>query len=119
MHKVTVNTTENYMILTLKGFMQEQELQTTATEVLAGADRLTPGFTVINDISEFKPATHASAVVPKDTQAAIFRKGIGKVIRVEGEAAVANMQFTRTQREAKATYEVLYAATLDEALTLL
>ncbi len=119
MHEITFDTIKNYMVLTLKGFMQEEEIKEVAAKVISGIDTLTPGFTVINDISEFKPATASAAEVIKGTQAAVFNKGVGRVIRVEGDAALASMQFNRTQKEAKATYEVIHVGTMHEALKLL
>ncbi len=119
MYEITIDTTKNFMILTLKGFMQEEEIQEVATQVISGLDKLTPGFTVINDISEFKPATASASEIIKGAQLAVFKKGVGKVIRVEGDAALARLQFTRTQKEARATYEVIHTETMSEALKLL
>ena len=90
-----------------------------AAKVLSEAEMLTPGFTIINDISDFKPTTASAAEEIKKTQAALFQKDIGKVIRIVGKSVIASMQFSRTQREAEALYEVIEVSSMDEALKLL
>jgi len=119
MYEVTANADKNYMILILKGFMKDEEVREAAAKVLSEADKLTPGFTVINDISELKPTTPSAAEEIKKAQAVLFKKGIGRVIRIVGKSVIASMQFSRTQKEAKASYEAVEVSTMEEALKLL
>jgi hypothetical protein len=79
MYEVTVNTDKNYMVLILKGFMKDEEVKKAAEKVLSEADKLTPNFTVINDISDFKPTTPSAAEEIKKAQAALFRKSISNL----------------------------------------
>lgn len=119
MYEVTVNTDKNYMLLILKGYMKDEEIKAAAAKVLSEADKLIPGFTIINDISEFKPTMPSGAEEIRKTQAAVFQKGIGKVIRIMGKSVIAGMQFSRMQKEAEALYEVIEVPSMDEALKLL
>jgi len=114
--EVTVEPRRNCLIITLKGFMKNQEAEEAAREVMNQARQLEPGFTVVNDISEFKPTTPESAENIRKAQAFVARRGVSRVIRVVGRALVTEMQFRRTQREAAADYEVVEVATLDDAL---
>lgn len=115
MYEVALEPRRNCLVVTLKGFIKDQEAEEAAREVMSLAKELEPGFTVINDISEFKPTTPESAENIRKAQAFVSRLGVERVIRVVGAALVTEMQFRRTQREAGADYEVIEVASIEDA----
>ena len=117
MYKIDVDETKNCLVIVLDGFMSEEEVSEAARKTREAVDRLKPGFSVINDISKFKPTGAESAKEIKAAQAFVASHGVGKVIRVV-DSTLAKMQFSRTQREAAAGYEVLEARSIDEAYGL-
>ena len=58
MYQVIVDKVHNRIVMQLKGFLLEDEMTKAANEVKNGIDILKPNFDVINDISDFKPASH-------------------------------------------------------------
>ncbi|MBN2232369.1 MAG: hypothetical protein JW781_06055 [Deltaproteobacteria bacterium] len=83
------------------------------------AGKLNTGFTIVNDISEFKPSSAEAAEHIKRAQGATFQKGVKRVIRIVGSALVSKMQFSRTQKEANVTYGTVEVGTAEEAQKLL
>ncbi|MBN2724664.1 MAG: hypothetical protein JXR95_11390 [Deltaproteobacteria bacterium] len=119
MYNVKVDTAKKCLFITLEGFMQEDEVKKAADLVVSSLPKLPKGFTVVNDISQFKPASREAGEYIKLAQAAIFQKGVSKVIRVTGKSFVGKLQFERTKKEVNATYETVEVATMEDALKLL
>ncbi len=118
MYKIEANVKKNYLIIQLVGFFSIEKIKEAAQKTKNEADKLKPGFIIINDISKFKPVTPESTVYIKQAQQYLFIKGAKKVIRVV-ENYIANLQFNRTKKEVKADYEVLEVASLEEAMKLI
>ena len=57
MHQVTVDKEKNRIYLQLKGLLQDEEVIEAPNKVKHGFTQIQPKFDIINDISEFRPAT--------------------------------------------------------------
>lgn len=120
MYEVRIAPEKNRMYLTLRGFMMDEELQKAADTVIAEMKKLKPGFTTINDISDFKPATPEGAEHIKRAQKALSDYGMARVIRVVHEKIMGAMQFNRTSREREAAqYLADTAPSVEEAERML
>jgi hypothetical protein len=84
----------------LSGFFQDAEMGPIADKCIAETQKLKAGFDVINDISEFKPATPKGADEIKRAQLFVKQFGVRKVIRVVGEAVLTQAQFDRQSKSA-------------------
>jgi len=118
MYEAKAHPSDGYLLIRLEGMMQMDEAQGVVGMVITEGRRMRPGFTIINDIHRARPAAPEVAEVVKTAQVALYSMGAAHVIRVVGEAASANLQLQRTQREAHAGYEMHTVRTLEEAFAL-
>jgi hypothetical protein len=91
---------KNRLNISLEGFMTDQEVKAAADLVIAEAKKLKPGFSVVNDVSTFSPATPQGTEEIKRAQLFLAANGVGRVVRVVGEASISAMQMQRKSREA-------------------
>ena len=112
MHEVTVFKEKNRLYLLLKGFLKDDEVLEAANKVKSGINELQPGFAIINDISEFSPATPKGREIIKETQIYAAQKNVGQVIRIVGNV-ISRIQFERTSQNAG--YKALSVRSLQEA----
>jgi hypothetical protein len=84
---------------------------------IEGINKLKPGYDVITDISEFKPVGQDTIKEIERGQVYFKKSGIRYGIRVEGEAKLTNLQFSRMGKNVD--YMPNIVATLEEAEKLL
>jgi hypothetical protein len=104
---------KNRLYIVLGGFFQDDEVKQAADKCIAEATKLKAGFGVVNDISEFKPASPKGADEIKRAQLFVKQHGVGRVIRVVGQASLTQSQFDRQGKDAGLQAEV--AATVADA----
>ncbi len=100
MYAITANQTKNRLYMQLKGFMEDDEMHAAAEVLIIEVNKLRPGFDVINDISECKPATKQGSLEIARCQKYVIEHGVRHVMRVLGTNAITRMQFSRTSKEA-------------------
>lgn len=110
---IRADVSRNRLYLVLGGFFQDDEVKQASDKCIAEATRLKPGFGVVNDISEFKPATPQGAEEIKRSQVFVKQHGVGRVIRVVGQASLTQSQFDRQSKDAG--YQAEVAATVADA----
>jgi hypothetical protein len=116
-YKSRADMEKNRLFIYLEGFMSDEELKSAADLVISEAKKLKPGFSTINDISNFKPATPKGAEEISRAQVFLKENGVGHVIRIVGEKVLASIQFKRTQNDAG--YIADHVTTMDDALIIL
>lgn len=116
MYNIQADTDQNLLLLHLEGFMTDQELKEAAQICIEKINKLTSGFSIINDISKLKPATPIGAAEIKRVQSIAAEQGAAKIIRITHNI-VTKMQFHRTSREVG--YQAFEVSTMDEAIRLL
>lgn len=114
---IRADVAKNRLYLVLGGFFADAEMVPIVDKCIAEAKKLKPGFDVINDISEFKPATPKGADEIKRAQIFVKENGVRKVIRVVGEAVLTQAQFDRQGKSAG--YAADTASTVAEAEKIL
>ena len=116
--EIRADAAKNRLYLRLVGTMSDDDAKKVADRIESEIRKLKPGFAVINDISELKPASEAASGHLKRAQDASAKAGVKRVIRVMGTKSITNMQWNRTLRETQGiNAEVV--ATLAEAEKLL
>lgn len=120
-HAVRADVVRNRLYVKFMGFFNDEEARVACAEVVREARRLTSGFAIITDISEFKPATEAGAAEIRSTQTVLGALGVARIIRVVGPNVIPDMQLTRTAREADygAGVRAEKAASVEEAEQML
>ena len=116
--EIEANVALNRLYLQLQGSMSDDQARDVADQIIQEVRKLRPGFAIINDISELKPASPAATEHLRRAQEASVRQGCGRVIRVVGTQAITQMQWSRTL---KAAHHVgaETATTFEEALQML
>jgi hypothetical protein len=116
-YKVWADVPKNRLYLILKGFMPDEMVKAAADLTIEEAKKLQPGFQVINDISELKPASQAGADEIKRAQAFLGSRGVKRVIRiVKPDNVTAKLQFARSSKD---FYKADTAASIEDAESIL
>ena len=118
MHKITSDRNKNRLIIILEGQMDSVEAKEAADEVVQKLEELNAGMEIINDISKFKPSSEEAQNEIIRAQKAAIQKGASRVVRVIG-SVIGKTQFKRLQKEANATYEVIEANSMEDAINFL
>jgi hypothetical protein len=116
-YEIAADTEKNRLLITMTGCMSDEELKDAADAVIREAEKLRPGFSTINDIRAFKPATEDGAAEIVRAQKFLSDHGVGHVVRVIGERSLASLQLKRTQTGAG--YIADHVATMEEAFRIL
>jgi hypothetical protein len=111
-YEVSYNAANNRVYLKLTGFLNMEEAQGAVGRIKASMGKVGPGFTLLNDMLEFKPAAADVQVAIGEAMKIVSAKKPAKVARVA--TAVAGMQFGRIGKE-QAGYEVGTFKTVAEA----
>jgi hypothetical protein len=99
--EIRANLAKNRLYLKLVGAMSDDDAKKVHDAILAEIQKLKPGWAVVNDISELKPASEKASEWLKAAQAASARAGVKRVVRVVGKQAITNLQWNRTLNEAQ------------------
>jgi hypothetical protein len=87
---------KNRLYIKFVGVFNAEEMAAAIPKLNSVVKDLKPGFTVVSDISEYKPSSQETAEQISRGSDNLVKKGMKKLIRVVGESAVAQMQFKRT-----------------------
>ena len=117
MYTARADITKNRLYVKLAGFFDYNEMKASTDKTIQEAKKLKPGFDVINDVSEFKPAGQDMLKEIERAQAFLKQAGVRHAIRVEGKAKLTNVQFSRIGKAVNYVAEIV--ETIEEAETLL
>lgn len=118
-YDVTADTASNTLYIELAGRMEPAAIEDAADDVLAAAETLSEGFSVINDISEFMPPSPEAAAPIQRAQTELRALGVGDVVRVVAEDTSSVTENAFQRRSRKAGYEGKTATSIEEAERLL
>jgi len=99
--EIRANPIKNRLYLKLAGAMSEADAKKVAQAILQEIAKLRPGWAVINDISELKPADEKATEHLKRAQEASAKAGCTRVVRVVGKQAITHLQWNRTLASAQ------------------
>ncbi|MBW1810031.1 MAG: hypothetical protein JRJ87_17675 [Deltaproteobacteria bacterium] len=117
LYNITADIPKNRLYLTFEGSFSDDEAKLVFKETLKEANKLRAGFDVINDISEFQPATIEGTKVIQAAQEVLVKLGVNRVVRVVGKSIIGQMQFRRTFKTFGKVAQT--AATVEEAEKML
>lgn len=104
------------LYMKFSGFHRVDDARLNVAAIREEVRRLEPGFSIINDISDFEVGSPEAFELMKEGMAFLRSVGCHRVIRVVGKA-VAEMQFAMASEEIG--YEADVASTVEEAERLL
>ena len=98
MFRVTSDPAKNRLCIVLSGHLDDAEREEAARTIREEAGKLTPGFDLINDISELRPTSAEGLKQLAEVQSFLKDHGLRRVIRIAG-IALSEIQLERTGRE--------------------
>lgn len=111
---------KNRLYIILKGFFPEDLAAEAAEKVIVEANKLQPGFDIVNDITLSKPTTSKGAEQIQRVQAFVKERGVKRIVRVvDPKNVLARVQFERTSKDAGYDVKVEVVGSLAEADKLL
>lgn len=118
-YNVRADTTTNTLYIELAGRLEAEEIEVAANEATDAAQRLSDGFYIINDISQFTPPSPEAAEPIQEAQKELKSMGVGDVVRVVASdtSRVTENAFQRRSRQAG--YEGKTAESVEEAEAML
>jgi hypothetical protein len=99
-YTISTDKDRNRLYVVFTGFFGDEETTEACEAVLAAARELGPGFDIVTDISGFKLTSETGASSIARLQKDLGALGVSRVVRVVGDSVLANMQLSRTAREA-------------------
>ena len=117
MYSVKADVAKNRLYITLEGFFKVEEMKACTDLTISESKKLKPGFDVITDVSQFKPADPETIKEIERAQAFFTASKIGRGVRVVGQKVTGGMQLSRTGKSVG--YEPVTVATMAEAEKLL
>ncbi len=97
---VSVDDDRRRLHVNFTGFFDDDEAERACAAVLQAAHELGSGFDIVTDISGFKATTETGAEEIARLQRRLGELGVRRVVRVVGDSVLANMQLSRTARQA-------------------
>jgi MFS superfamily sulfate permease-like transporter len=95
MFTVKADVQKNRLYVTFQGFFNFIEMKECTDKTIEECKKLKPGYDVITDISQFKIVGQDATGEVARAQAHFKKSGVRHAIRVVGNSALANSQFTR------------------------
>ncbi len=117
MFTVIADIQKNRLYVKLVGFFDYNEMKASTDKTIEEVKKLKPGFDVINDVSEFRPAGQDMLKEIERAQSFLKKSGVRHGVRVEGKSRLANMQFSRIGKTVDYVAEAV--ETMEEAEKLL
>jgi hypothetical protein len=111
---VRVDSSKNRIYLVLEGFHDVDEALRMKKLYKEAIESCTPGFTVLADVSAYKPGLGEVQKVHEEAVRLAEDAGVSKVARVVGEMPLGGMQISRIARS-KGHYESAHFEVVEDA----
>lgn len=119
MFTIRANPEKNYLYIFLDGYLNEKTIHAAIQVAKSEAKKLSFGFTIINNLSNYKPASPAGAKAIARTQRYLYDQGARQVVRILGENVLGKHQWRKTQIDGGAAFDVIEVSTVEEARKVL
>ncbi len=118
MYKVRIDEEKNRIVVTLAGILTTSEAVACKEIIEKEVVKLSPGFDVIDDISNFRLGQEKAGPVLKEIINYLANHNVHKIVRVVGSSQTGLIQFAKLTGESK-SYNLNYVPTLKDAESLL
>ena len=116
MFETSADVDRQILNIKLAGFLKSDEAGQAGAAVMGEAAKLSAGFTVITDISEFTPTKAEDSGVIQQVMEFLAQKGLKRAIIVTGGKGLGKLQFDRVRSDAETPYEVIHVEDHAEAM---
>lgn len=114
MYKIKADQEKNRLTITLAGFISVDEATAVKDAIVSETATLTPGFDVINDISNFRLGQDRAGGVLQEIIRFLISQKVNKVVRVVGASQTGLIQFANYTSD-NSIYNVKYVPTIKDA----
>jgi hypothetical protein len=118
MYRIRTDSEKNRLLLALSGFVTVEEALVIKEVMAKEIPKLTPGFDVINDISNFRMGQEPAGKILQDIIRFCISHNVGRVVRVVGASQAGLIQFANFTGKID-SYNVKYVPTMKDAETAL
>ena len=115
MFKISTDSVKNRLYLTISGYISTEEAKQIKTRIETETEKLTDGFDVVNDISNFRLGHDDAGVLMGNVFNYFKTKKVMYVIRVIGSSQSGLIQFAKHSQDFEAPPEIKYLPTIAEA----
>lgn len=96
---VRADIAKNRLYMKLSGYFTDEEAAQTAAKLQEEMRKLSPGFDIINDLSELKPLTPKGSEEIARGHHVIQQMGVGRIVRIVSQEVITKMQWDRKSKE--------------------
>jgi hypothetical protein len=114
-----VDRTKNRLYIKLSGFFRSRDVPAAMETLEAALRDVEPGFDTITDLSEFVPASPGATAALTEGAEMVVRCGRRRGVRITGGLMTGLMQFKRMLKGVVDEDKTRYAASLQEAESML
>lgn len=118
MYKIRVETEKNRIVLTLAGILTFNEAVACKEKIEKELVKLTPGFDVIDDISNFHLGQDSAVPAFKEIIKYLSNHNVNKIVQVVGSSETGLIQFAKLTEDLK-TDNFKYVPSFKDAESLL
>lgn len=112
---IRIEPERNVMYMTQSGRPSAEDFGNVEREILAAADGLDRGFTLINDQRRLEPFDEGAMEMATNLISTISRAGVSKVIRIEPADLVSMTKILRALVTAESPYSTIRVSSPEEA----
>jgi hypothetical protein len=117
---VHADVVKNRLYITFTGSFNDEDSLSAMNKTLTEIKKMRPGFSVITDISHFKPATAKALERIQVGQQAIAKQGVRRIIRIVDRSHITGqMQFLRMGKQVYDSVDPNIATSVQEAEAML
>lgn len=114
MYKIKKDLNKNRIYISLSGIIPITEAKKIKEVLDKEAKELTPGFDLINDISNFIRGQEEAGLILQEVMSLMIEKKVNRIVRIVGNSKEGLIQFANNSLPAE-SYNLKYVPTLEEA----
>ena len=115
MYTIKADPKTNLLHIKLSGSIRVPEAEMIYEVIIHQTDKLTPGFIVIDDLSEFKFGDPRAGMVLQKVLKYFMQKGVSHVIRIVGASRTAILLFARFSQLFQGKIPLSYVPVMNDA----
>lgn len=114
MYKVSIDEKKNRMVVTIAGIFTGNEATACRETIYKEAVKLSPGFDVIDDISNFRLGLDSAGPALKEIIRYLSSHNVNKIVQVVGASEAGLIQFIKLTGDVN-SYRLKYVPTFKDA----
>jgi len=118
MYTIKADIEKNRLYITMAGFLSASEASDIKIDIMNGVSKLSPGFDIINDISNFRLGLDETVNILNETIEFLISKKVNRIIRIVGSSRAGLIQMAQHTKKTE-NYKTRFVPSLEEAEEIL